>query len=89
MNTEQIIVVINDEDFEAEVGFDFTRGENQITDRAPEFCQEGCGDEYEINEFYVLADHNGSKAPYCVNFLIEQMKDGIIEQLEGIYSEQI
>jgi len=88
MNTEIIIVVINEEEFEAEVVFNFIKGEKQITGRAPEFCQEGCGDEYEINDLYILADHNGSKVPYCINFLIDQMKDGIIEQLEDIYSEK-
>lgn len=88
MNTENIIVVINDEDFEAEVGFNFTKGEPQIIAADPNDSQEGCGDEYEINELYILADHNGSKVPYCINFLIDQMKDEIIEQLEDTHSEQ-
>lgn len=87
MNTENITVVINDEDFEAEVGFNFTKGEQKIISADPNDSQEGCCDEYEINEIYILADHNGSKVPYCINFLIDQMKDGIIEQLEDIHSE--
>ena len=79
MNDEYTIIMVNDIDWA--VYFDYTPGEEPITDRLPEDCIEGSPAEVEITGLYIYG--NGQYD------LVEAVSDETIEDIENALLEEM
>lgn len=84
MNTENILVLIDDQEFEAEVDFNYTPGQEAITHLPPEYCQEGFSEEYEISKLMIIIEKDNKKERHDISFLIESLQENIEEQLKEV-----
>lgn len=87
MLTDEIQLNIQGKEFDCLVNYSLIKGEKQILGRAPEFCQEGSPDEYEINSLMILSDKPMTDPHYFPLWLIDEIKDQIIIELELIRNE--
>ena len=86
--SETIPVQIMGKEFECYVEFEFTKGEPAITHLSPEFCYEGSPDEYSIISFAVIEAKDDRELLHPLDFLIPELKDFIINELELIRNDQ-
>tara|TARA_R100000951_G_scaffold116755_1_gene130447 strand:+ start:9091 stop:9510 length:420 start_codon:yes stop_codon:yes gene_type:complete len=78
LRTDNVVITINDDEFNASVDYYFSAGESQIIAADPNDSREGCGDEYEIINLYI---EDSAGKYHDVSYLIDTLCDDIVEQL--------
>ena len=84
MNTEEIQIEVAGVELDFVVEFNFTKGEPAITHLLPEDCCEGSPDEYEVTALYAVGSEQGRRKLYDASYLLDGIKDEVIEILECI-----
>jgi len=84
MNTETIYIEMLGKEIEFEVEFNFTQGCAGVYHLAPEDCYPAEPDEYEVCALYVVRAEQGRRKLYDASYLLDDIKDEVIEILECI-----
>lgn len=90
MVTEKIQLEINGIEFDAEVEFEFVRGEEPVIHLLPEDCTPGSDNEWNFEKLTINTSNSvhGTRSPHDVSFLIDQLSEDIINQLMDAINER-
>ncbi len=86
MSIETIQLEIEDQEFECEVEFDFTPGEQAITHLLPEDCHEGSQDYWEVVSLMFLVKEFGGTKQHNITFMVDDLHDCITDKLKELRS---
>lgn len=83
MNIEKVQLEINGIEFDAEVHFNFTKGEEPVSSQLPENCTPGSDDEWDLKRLsFVIQISKYCTHRHDTSFLLPKLSKGIIEELE-------
>lgn len=87
MNTEELQIEILGKEIEFQVEFNFTKGTPGVYHLAPEDCCPAEPDEYEVCALYCVGYEQGKRKLYDASYLLDDLSEAIIEELEEIRNE--